>query len=197
MRIRSVEVREIDGDRSAWVRVGHDTAVPMRFEAAFVLDEPPCEVSLRVVTHRGDAVPAIEAIAVGRITWPLVGPAVTARVLRELAVEELRRLATVKVSQPIVNLDNGEFQLVRDVEAGRSVGYGGRGLRGAGRGRDARDDVLARVAEIYRAALGAGLPPTKAVSEQLPCSYSHAGRLVGQARRGGYLQPTIPGRAGA
>jgi hypothetical protein len=55
---------------------------------------------------------------------------------------------------------------------------------------------LRKVAEIYRGALDRGDPPTKAVAEKLHCSPPHAGRLVGMARKAGFLGPTRKGKAG-
>src|SRR6266536_1704918 len=188
MRVRSVVAQP--GDRAGWVRTGPDTAIPLRFDGYVVLDEPLCEVAMRVIVRQG--VPAVEAFSVSRVLLPLPGPAVTMRLLRGIAVDELLRRVTTEVTEPIVDFPDpewvGAFQLVRDVEAGSTQGWGGRPAKAAaGRGRHTVDERLARVADIYRAAVAAGGSPTRAVANQLPCSYSHAARLVGQARSAGYL----------
>jgi len=46
-------------------------------------------------------------------------------------------------------------------------------------------------------AIGDGRPPVQAVAAELPCSRSHAGRLVTQARAAGQLRRTSPGRPSA
>jgi hypothetical protein len=74
--------------------------------------------------------------------------------------------------------------------------WGGRPAR-EGRGSRTSDERLARVAEIYVQAVGDGRPPVQAVAAELPCSRSHAGRLVAQARAAGQLRCTSPGRASA
>ncbi|MDQ3342191.1 MAG: hypothetical protein M3425_02790 [Actinomycetota bacterium] len=51
------------------------------------------------------------------------------------------------------------------------------------------DDELTRVAEVYRAALQVGDPPTAAVAQVLHASRSTAGRWVMQARRRRLLAP--------
>jgi hypothetical protein len=55
---------------------------------------------------------------------------------------------------------------------------------------------LEQVATVYRKAEAVGLPPTKAVSEQLGASHSTAARWVGMARQKGLLGPAQPGRSG-
>jgi hypothetical protein len=58
-------------------------------------------------------------------------------------------------------------------------------------------DALTEVAEVYRRAAEAGVPPTKAVSETLNMSRSKAAKMVSQARASGMLPPTTPGKAQA
>lgn len=53
---------------------------------------------------------------------------------------------------------------------------------------------LEQVAEIYRAAYLVRYPPKKAVSEALTLSESTAGRLIANARRAGFLSPTMVGK---
>jgi hypothetical protein len=52
------------------------------------------------------------------------------------------------------------------------------------------DDVLRRVADIYRAAHAAGDPPTRTVMLAFNVSRSTAGRYVQRARERGFLGPT-------
>jgi hypothetical protein len=62
------------------------------------------------------------------------------------------------------------------------------------------DDHLERVARVYREALEAGVAPTRAVAVELAGGwdrYSSAKRWVQQARKAGFLPPTVPGRKAA
>lgn len=146
--------------------------------------------------------PAVDAMTVLRTgDYAEAGPPITGATVRRLAVDALLRRAIDRVAEPIelLKLEGhvGVFQLVRDREAGSDVGYGGRPARQPRRMRTTKspitDDVLRRVAELYRAADRA---PTQAVADQLHVSRSHAGRLVAQARDAGHLGATKPGRAG-
>lgn len=200
MRVRHVDIMERPG--TTWIRSGPDTAVPGQFKAIFDLAEPRCVVELVVSTAgRGtEAVPLIQTLAIHRAEWSHVAEDVepiTRATLRALSVDELFRQAAAAASQPIVNLAEppGAFQLVRDAEAGNDVAYGGRPAKSAGRGKSTGDDQLQQVADVYRAALAAGTPPTQTVADRLHVSRSHAGRLVGQARQRGLLGPTSRGRA--
>jgi hypothetical protein len=101
-------------------------------------------------------------------------------------------------AEPVVDVEGepGSLALKRDVDAGESTYYHGPVLRSSGRGKTTRAQDLQRVADIYRRAIAAGLPPTQAVADQFPCSRSYAGYLVRQARTEGYLGGTTAGRAG-
>jgi hypothetical protein len=57
------------------------------------------------------------------------------------------------------------------------------------------DERLREVADIYRAALSTGRP-SKTVAQVLHIDPAHARRLVGMARKRGFLKPTRPGKAG-
>jgi hypothetical protein len=122
-----------------------------------------------------------------------LGPPLTQRTLRNIAVEHLIGLgvAQVRRTATIVNAERGWYQ----VEGIDGI-WGGRPVR-EGRGSRTSDERLARVAEIYMRAVGDGRPPVQAVAAELPCSRSHAGRLVAQARAAGQLRRTSPGRASA
>jgi hypothetical protein len=74
--------------------------------------------------------------------------------------------------------------------------WGSRPVR-KGHGSRTSDERLAQAARIYMRAVGDGRPPVQAVAAELPCSRSHAGRLVAQARAAGLLRRTSPGRASA
>ena len=64
------------------------------------------------------------------------------------------------------------------------------------RGSPVSDDHLGRVAELYRAALERGDPPTQTIADEMHAARSTAARWVAQARERGHLGPSLPGRAG-
>jgi hypothetical protein len=55
---------------------------------------------------------------------------------------------------------------------------------------------LGEVVRVYREAFAEGMPPTKAVAEQMGASHSTAARWVGMARKRGLLGPVSPGKSG-
>jgi hypothetical protein len=57
-------------------------------------------------------------------------------------------------------------------------------------------DHLCKVAELYRAALERGDPPTQTVADEMYAARSTAARWVAKARERGLLGPSLPGRAG-
>lgn len=122
-----------------------------------------------------------------------LGAPLTQRTLRKIAVEHLVRLGVAQVRRPatIVDAERGWYT----VEGIDGI-WGGRAVR-EGRGSRISDDRLAQVTEIYMRAVADGRPPVQAVATELPCSRSHAGRLVAQARAAGRLAHTSPGRASA
>lgn len=64
------------------------------------------------------------------------------------------------------------------------------------RRRRVTPELLAKVAEVYRAAYSAGQSPTQAVAETFEVSHSTAGRWVVEARKAGTLGPAIGPTAG-
>ena len=140
----------------------------------------------------GDDGPQVYELVVQQPRMAL-GPSLTQRTLRKITVEHLIRLgvAQVRRAATIVNAERGWYR----VEGVDGI-WGGRLVR-EGRGSRTSDERLARVAEIYMQAVGDGRPPVQAVAAELPCSRSHAGRLVAQARAAGQLRRTSPGRASA
>jgi hypothetical protein len=64
------------------------------------------------------------------------------------------------------------------------------------RRRPADDARLHQVAELYRTAIADREPPANVIGTMLNVSEAHARRLVGMARKAGFLGPAIRGRAG-
>jgi hypothetical protein len=76
--------------------------------------------------------------------------------------------------------------LAKDVERRRAVNRRNR----------ITDELLARVASVYREAIEEDKPPKKAVAAALNVAESTAGRYIGEARKKGHLRPTAPGKKG-
>lgn len=189
-------------DRAGWVQAGPDHAIPTRFYGWAELADPPCMVRLDVIIDTEIRTPVVRELIMERQEQTPAGPPITASLLRRVTLDELLRRMLLDVQERIVSLDRqgytGVFQLARDAESGSTVAYGGRRLAPtSGRDRRTADEKLRQVADVYRAAMAAGKPPTKAVAEQLHYKRAHAGRLVMQARRASYLGPTVKGKAGA
>lgn len=176
---------------------GLERMVPSKFDAWADLLEPRCSVHL-VVTIDDRRTPVVQVLTVAQLDGPPAGPPVTASVVRRIALESLLRLAVEDASQPMTVRDDVEtagiaFDVPGAPEGTVIVTPRPRPL--TGRGRRTSDEVLRRVAKVYREATG-GRAPTQAVADELGVSRSHAGRLVGQARNAGYLGATKPGKAG-
>lgn len=199
--LRVARIQTEPHDRAGWVRAGPDHAIPTRFTGWAFLDDPQCLVRLEVIIDRETRTPVVRELLVERREQSPVGPPITASLIRRVALDELLRRLLADVQERIVPVEQegytGVFQLARDAEAGGTEAWGGRALAPAtGRGRWTTDEKLRLVADVYRAAVAAGKPPTQAVADQLHYKRAHAGRLVLQARRAGYLGPTIKGKAG-
>jgi hypothetical protein len=69
-------------------------------------------------------------------------------------------------------------------------------LRAPRRRNRINDELLDRVAKMYRQAMEEGRPPKKAVQEALYVSEPTAGRYIMNARTRGFLGPTSPGKKG-
>jgi hypothetical protein len=203
-RIQVADLKADPVERALWMRSGTDHAIPTRFVVEAVLSDPVCRVRLDVLVDPVTAQPAVREVVVQRVEdqWPF-GPAVSATTLHRVAVETLLRCGLEDVAEEIVPLPDthgftGAFQLKSDIAVGRTdVAYGGRRVGTvSGRGRKTTEERLRQVADVYRAAVAAGSPPTAAVHSKLHVSRSHAGRLVGQARKAGILGETTPGKRG-
>jgi len=119
-----------------------------------------------------------------------LGAPVTQSVLRQIAIDKIVREAVAKVRRPatVVNQEHGTFSI-----PGEEGVWGGGQIR-KGRGSQTERGQLIEVADIYYRAINERRPPVKAVAEELRYSRSHAGRLVGQARKAGLLSLALPGK---
>jgi hypothetical protein len=175
-------------ERAGWVLVGSAWAYPSRIWLRTEVDG----FAVRMLVLVADDGPQVCELAVQQPRMAL-GPPLTQRTLRKIAVEHLVGLgvAQVRRAATIVDAERGWYRI-----EGVDGVWGGRPVR-EGRGSRTSDERLARVAEIYMRAVGDGRPPVQAVAAELPCSRSHAGRLVAQARAAGQLRRTSPGQASA
>jgi hypothetical protein len=200
-----IEIGELDADayldldKTGWALLaGNELAVPSRIAVAARLIEPACDVHLDLFVENGS--PLVHGVTIERVLatpgpW---GDPITGSVMRRVALDHLIRAAIEKVAKPVVRRDDVEgyegrvaYQLQEDFDAGRKdvvwVGPPGRPLTGPG--RRTSNEVLLRVAAVYR---GAHRAPTQAVADQLHVSRSHAGRLVQLAREAGHLGARRP-----
>jgi hypothetical protein len=171
-----------------WIRIGTQRAIPARFWAKTDLRG----FTVSVLAGVGQRGPAALTVIVQQPRGE-AGDPVTMNVLRTVTVDRIIRDALSKLSRKPIDAEadtgiSGAFR----VEPDGDVYYAE--ISGGGRGRDTEDERLERVAEIYLGALAEGRPPVQAVAADLPCSRSTAGRLVGQARKAGWLTPTTRGR---
>lgn len=174
--------------RAGWVLIGAAWAYPSRIWLWTEVDG----FAVRMLVLVADDGPQVCELVVQQPQMALGAP-LTQRTLRKIAVEYLVGLgvAQVRRAATIVDAERGWYR----VEGVDGI-WGGRPVR-EGRGSRTSDGRLAQVAEIYMRAVGDGRPPVQAVAAELPCSRSHAGRLVAQARTAGQLRRTSPGRASA
>jgi hypothetical protein len=163
--------------------------VPSRFWAFTVIEG----FNLGLLILTGERGPQVASLL---LEHPMLakGTPITQDVLRRITIDRLVKRAVLEARRAadVLDRDLGLFRL----EGDDGGAWGGRQIR-EGRGSRTDDEQLKRVAEIYETAVRDGRPPVKAVEKELPCSRSHAGRLVGQARKAGLLRATSPGRASA
>lgn len=150
--------------------------------------EPPLELLLTVVIEDGR--PVIDEMHVKRVEG---APGISVALLRRLP---LRFLLAKMPPLAVQTVGPGHAVSVTEKGAERLQRIWHRGPGGRRRSADDVSSRLAEVAAIYRGALLAAKPPTKAVAEGLSVSQSYAGKLVMQARTKGLLGPTTKGRAG-
>jgi hypothetical protein len=196
-----------------WIRRGWDRAIPARFRVETTIDGFDVHLDV-VVGPRGPQAVRVtveQPLAVrppGNAEADLSAPGVTLTVLRKITVDQIIREAIGQLEQPITSAEaetgiRGTFRVPGAAKVWRRGSAdtvwadGGVGIPGDGRGRDTSTGRLWQVARIYQSAVAAGMPPVKAVAEEMSCSRSTAGRLVGEARKAGFLEPTTPGRVSA
>lgn len=95
---------------------------------------------------------------------------------------------------PLSELDPAAVRQL--VTLGDNAVAGVRGTMRPSRRRIITPGLLKEVADVYRAALNAGRPPTIEVAEHFMVSHRTATRWVGEARKGGHLGAAVGPKAG-
>jgi hypothetical protein len=172
------------------VLLRNDFAVPQRFVASGET------ISIEVeIDNPGD--PRIRRLEVRDTD----GAGITSAALRKLAIGRLTREAVAAAARPYTPSEDGAEPVFRIVsadprEAASFYRQYTRDARRPRRGSPLTDDDLRQVADIYRAAMSRGDPPTLMVADQLYAARSTAARWVATARKRGFLGPALRGRAG-
>jgi hypothetical protein len=68
--------------------------------------------------------------------------------------------------------------------------------KGTKRGSRLDDEILSRVADLYRHAIDNGLSPTKHIATTMSISHSGAAKRIQAARQSAFLKPARPGKSG-
>lgn len=184
---------------TGYAPIGADRFVPMRY--AVTADLPALPL-VHLVVSAADGRPVIDELRLERrpggppITSTLLRDVPLASVLREsVAIAGTVRFHGVAADDPRVaggqELEYGSSELAAAIQDSLLTAYDAR------QGVPVTDDVLRKVAEVYRAAHAAGKPPTQAVAREFVVSRSTAGRYVQRARQRGFLGPTRERVAGA
>jgi hypothetical protein len=128
---------------------------------------------------------------------PLRDESVTWQTLRSVPVDRLLGEAKAAAASWFAYASPGVFELPSTqerVEIRREVAKGARRPR---RGSRTTEAHLREVADVYREALAAGKPPTKAIGAHWYVTPPTASRWVAKAREVGFLGPATHGRASA
>ncbi|WP_447006649.1 hypothetical protein ACRAKI_09300 [Saccharothrix isguenensis] len=175
----SVDVLPPDG----YLALTPDSAIPVRFQANFVLDEPDVAATMELFVGP-DLRPVVLSMTVkAKATAP-----VTTGVMRQILVDQMTRAAVEKATVPasvrdewLATLPPG-FQPVEQREAS---------LPDADeRVRNQADDDARRAARIYSDAVAAGnRAPAVAVANVMNRSRTQAARYIRRARELGLLPP--------
>ena len=200
-RVISTEpVREPDSNFWRMVAVAEDQFAPRRFTATAEVREVG-EVRLDVeLDERGH--PYCRGLAV----VPAPGEVVSGDVLRRLPVG---RLLAEAVAAAAFSVEDRGWTIEREgaERVGQAIDLAPteraalyeryvRGARRPRRGSPLTDSNLRQVADLYRAALDRGDPPTQTVADAMHVARSTAARWVAAARERELLGPALRGRAG-
>jgi hypothetical protein len=182
-----------EGGPWTFVPVSSDLAVPKRF----IAEGSDFKLEIEVGDDGNGRAIAIEV-------RPRSG-GVTSENLRHLPITRLTRQAVAGAAQRVepgkvgghrlleAMLTRGRSQAESDAAFYRAYTKDARRPRS---GSPLTDDNLRSVADLYRAAIERGDPPTQTVSDEMHVARSTAARWVAEARKRRFLGPAIRGRAG-
>jgi len=188
---------------ATWARFAGDYVIPTSYRITF--DDPDrfkVVLELQVRVREGERPELAELRCVQRAD----GPPVSSGMLRELPLGSLVRESARLAAHRLDHVWDGGWvgtplwseptKTQKDAMQQVFAEYRNASLTRKP-GRRVPDDLLHRVADIYRRALTDGRPPTRAVEIELHCSRATAGRWVAQARGRDYLGAAVKkGKAG-
>jgi hypothetical protein len=165
-------------------------AVPRRFVAEGE------HVTLHVEVDPADKAPNVRAIEVRAPA----GEVLTGESLR-LPLHRLARRAMLGASRAYEPVEPGGPPVFRltgtpPERVQRLYEQEAQGARQPRRGAPVTDEQLRQVADLYRAAVERGDPPTRTIEDTMHVARSTASRWVARARERGLLGPATHGRAG-
>jgi Family of unknown function (DUF6214) len=180
------------------LRLDASTAVDRFFRATWTSsDLPGVEVELQaeVTVERGRAIPRCTELIMradesASVTGELLRRVPVARILAQAVVTPLV-MVKIDETRPGTRRITGH-DLTPDKLYERYV----EGARRPRRGSPITDENLEQVAELYRAAVGRGDPPTQTVADAMGIPRSTAARWVAKARERKLLGPSLRGRGG-
>jgi hypothetical protein len=178
--------------------------VPATFEARLEHPAWPAPVHLYVTVdaEAGPIATGLRSLG-GQVAYPHLHDTIArtidlSRLLRELTADATGVRAMVRARDqldvPLGDLEKGQIETLGQIA--RLTSDRAYAVTRPRRRRVATSDHLRQVAEVYRAALSDGEPPTLAVAERFSTSHSNAARWVRQAREAGHLGAAIGPRAG-
>jgi hypothetical protein len=190
-RAASVLVTPLGGSNP--IRTGPGTAIPSHFTA--MVDDPaqPFLLELVVKTVAGRRPEVVEMrMSVRDLTAPDGG--VTTEKMRPVKVAKALTMALAQATRRIHDDGSGMFRPVDELPVmGWSTDEVAKPVRGAA----ISDEFLKLVASTYRTAVASGSrSPVLDLQTHLGGSRATAGRWVVQARKAGFLRPTVGTRPG-
>lgn len=189
---RFIPVPEKD-DTVTFVRLDDDFAVPRRFVAEGVRNGHPMALEIEVSNDGA-------ARCIGLRIFSAGSQRITAETLR-LPIAGLTKQAVAGCARKFTPLEEGGEPVFRLISTGPSEAaafyerYVTKGRRPR-QGSPLTDENLSEVAQVYRAAVKNGDPPTRAVMGAMHVERSTASRWIRAARDRGLLGPAMRGKGG-
>jgi hypothetical protein len=182
-------VRRLDLRALELVRIGPATVAPRRFGATIEFGKLELEL---IVELDDEHKPRCRSLTVRNRD-------VTTETLREIPVAKLAQAALAEAMRPYEEMPNGGIRMPlfpEPAERERMYEQAAEGGRRPRRGAPVTKETLTQVAELYRAAVANGDPPTQTIADAMHASRSTAARWVAKARKEKLLGQAMRGRAG-